>query len=189
MKFKYMGLMALFVLAGCTSNTPSHQHKKVVIKLGEPPSSSQQKKKTTPPTGVKVTPYEQKEIKKQSVPVVVPEQKPQQKFNDGSQLPAFRTLMQKTQTAYKNQQLSEAERYAQQAQRLAPQAAETYFYLGLIADQRKQFANAEALARRGLSYAQSNAMKKQLWMIILRASEARKHTNKAQEARKIIQSL
>lgn len=179
-------LIALLVLAGCT-NTPQRQHKKVVIKVGEPPSSIQ-KKKT--PTGVKTTPYEQKEIKRQNAPVVVPEQKaPPQKFNDGSKLPAFRTLMQKTQTAYKKQQLSEAERYAQQAQRIAPQASETYLYMALIADQRKQYANAEALARRGLSYAQSNAMKKQLWMIILRASEARKHTKKAQEARKIIQSL
>ena len=97
--------------------------------------------------------------------------------------------MQKTQTAYKSQQLAEAERYALQAQRIAPQASEIYLYLGLIANQRKEYANAEALARRGLSYAQSNAMKKQLWTIVLRASEARNHTVKAQEAKKAIQSL
>ena len=97
--------------------------------------------------------------------------------------------MQKTQTAYKSQQLAEAERYALQAQRIAPQASETYLYLGLIANQRKEYANAEALARRGLSYAQSNAMKKQLWTIVLRASEARNHPVKAQEAKKAIQSL
>ena len=181
-------LITLVVLAGCTSTPPPPQNKKVVIKLGEPPSSSQNKKNKTPP-GVKITPYEQKEIKRQNVQVIVPEQKVQQKFNDGSQLPAFRTLMQKTQTAYKKQQLSEAERYAQQAQRIAPQATETYLYLALIADQRKQYANAEALARRGLSYAQSNAMKKQLWYIILRASEARNHSIKAQQAKRMIQSL
>ena len=110
-------------------------------------------------------------------------------FNDGSQLPAFRTLMQKTQVAYKQQQLAEAERYALQAQRIAPQATETYLYLALIADQRKQYANAEALARRGLSYAQSNSMKKQLWLIVMRASEARNHPVKAQEAKKAIQAL
>jgi tetratricopeptide (TPR) repeat protein len=188
MNSKSIFLIALVVLAGCTSTPPPPQNKKVVIKLGEPPSSTQNKKNKTPP-GVKITPYEQKEIKRQNVQVIVPEQKVQQKFNDGSQLPAFRTLMQKTQTAYKKQQLSEAERYAQQAQRIAPQATETYLYLALIADQRKQYANAEALARRGLSYAQSNAMKKQLWYIILRASEARKHSIKAQEAKRMIQSL
>jgi uncharacterized protein YcfL len=182
-------VIGVLLLAGCNSAPPPN--KKVVIKLGEPPSTSNtQKKKTAPPaSNVKITPYEQKEIKRQNVPVVVPEQKVQQKFNDGSQLPAFRTLMQKTQVAYKQQQLAEAERYALQAQRIAPQATETYLYLALIADQRKQYANAEALARRGLSYAQSNSMKKQLWFIVLRASEARNHPVKAQEAKKAIQAL
>ena len=188
MNSKSIFLITLVVLAGCTSTPPPPQNKKVVIKLGEPPSASQNKKNKTPP-GVKITPYEQKEIKRQNVQVIVPEQKVQQKFNDGSQLPAFRTLMQKTQTAYKKQQLSEAERYAQQAQRIAPQATETYLYLALIADQRKQYANAEALARRGLSYAQSNAMKKQLCYIILRASEARNHSIKEQKKKRMIQSL
>ncbi|MEC8567191.1 MAG: tetratricopeptide repeat protein, partial [Pseudomonadota bacterium] len=68
-------------------------------------------------------------------------------------------------------------------------ASETYLYLGLIAEQNKEYANAEALARRGLSYAQSNAMKKQLWLIVLRASQARNHPVKAQEAKKAIQAL
>ena len=179
-------IMGMLVRAGCTTTpqitatSPSNQT----------PTTNTQKKKVTPlSTGVKITPYDQKEIKRQNVQVVVPQQKVQQKFNDGSQLPAFRTLMQKTQVAYKQQQLAEAERYALQAQRIAPQASETYLYLAMIANQRKQYANAEALARRGLSYAQSNVMKKQLWYIVLRASEARNHPMKAQEAKKAIQAL
>ena len=188
MNSKSIFLITLVVLAGCTSTTPPPQNKKVVIKLGEPPSASQNKKNKTPP-GVKITPYEQKEIKRQNVQVIVPEQKVQQKFNDGSQLPAFRTLMQKTQTAYKKQQLSEAERYAQQAQRIAPQATETYLYLALIADQRKQYANAEALARRGLSYAQSNAMKKQLWLVILKAAQQQKDQKMIKKKKKALKSL
>ncbi|GAA5631843.1 MULTISPECIES: hypothetical protein [Acinetobacter] len=178
---KTVAIIGMLILAGCTTapektptkTTPTHPPKKV----------------TQPSSGVKITPYDQKEIKRQSVPVVVPQQKVQQKFNDGSQLPAFKTLMQKTQVAYKQQQLAEAERYALQAQRIAPQATETYLYLAMIADQRKEYANAEALARRGLSYAQSNAMKKQLWLIILKASEARNHSVKAQEARRALQAL
>jgi hypothetical protein len=178
---KTAAIIGMLILAGCTTapektptkTTPTHPPKKV----------------TQPSSGVKITPYDQKEIKRQSVPVVVPQQKVQQKFNDGSQLPAFKTLMQKTQVAYKQQQLAEAERYALQAQRIAPQATETYLYLAMIADQRKEYANAEALARRGLSYAQSNAMKKQLWLIILKASEARNHSVKAQEARRALQAL
>ncbi|ENU23609.1 hypothetical protein F993_01762 [Acinetobacter proteolyticus] len=178
-------ITGLLLLAGCTT-TPEKSTKPA---NQSPTHNSQNKKVTQPSSGVKITPYEQKEIKRQSVPVVVPQQKVQQKFNDGSQLPAFKTLMQKTQVAYKQQQLAEAERYALQAQRIAPQATETYLYLAMIADQRKEYANAEALARRGLSYAQSNAMKKQLWLIILKASEARGHTIKAQEARRTIQTL
>ncbi|KHF78095.1 hypothetical protein PJ15_1152 [Acinetobacter sp. neg1] len=178
---KTVAIIGMLILAGCTTapektptkTTPTHPPKKV----------------TQPSSGVKITPYDQKEIKRQSVPVVMPQQKVQQKFNDGSQLPAFKTLMQKTQVAYKQQQLAEAERYALQAQRIAPQATETYLYLAMIADQRKEYANAEALARRGLSYAQSNAMKKQLWLIILKASEARNHSVKAQEARRALQAL
>lgn len=182
-------IAGMLIVAGCTS-TPE----KVVTptKTVNPPTANNTpKKKVVPPSsGVKITPYEQKEIKRQNVQVIVPEQKVQQKFNnDGAQLPVFKTLMQKTQIAYKNQQLAEAERYALQAQRIAPQASETYLYLGLIANQRNQYANAEALARRGLSYAQSNAMKKQLWFIVLKACEARNHTLKAQEAKKAIQAL
>ncbi|ENX15711.1 hypothetical protein F895_02257 [Acinetobacter sp. CIP 64.2] len=174
-------MIGVLLLAGCTAAPEKTPTKTAPT---QPP-----KKVTQPSSGVKITPYDQKEIKRQSVPVVVPQQKVQQTFNDGSQLPAFKTLMQKTQVAYKQQQLAEAERYALQAQRIAPQATETYLYLALIADQRKEYANAEALARRGLSYAQSNAMKKQLWLIILKASEARGHKIQAQEANKAIQAL
>ncbi|EPG37610.1 tetratricopeptide repeat protein [Acinetobacter colistiniresistens] len=174
-------MIGVLLVAGCTAAPEKPLTKTTPT---QPP-----KKVTQPSSGVKITPYDQKEIKRQSVPVVVPQQKVQQTFNDGSQLPAFKTLMQKTQVAYKQQQLAEAERYALQAQRIAPQATETYLYLALIADQRKEYANAEALARRGLSYAQSNAMKKQLWLIILKASEARGHKIQAQEANKAIQAL
>lgn len=70
----------------------------------------------------------------------------------------FKTLMQ-NRAGLQNQQWSEAERYALQAQRLAPQAAETYLFLALTANHKQQYSNAESLARRGLSFAQSQAMK------------------------------
>jgi hypothetical protein len=88
----------MLVMGGCTL-TPEKSTSKPT---NQPPTTTTQKKKVTPPSsGVKITPYEQKEIKRKNVEVVVPQQKVQQKFNDGSQLPAFRTLMQKTQAAYK----------------------------------------------------------------------------------------
>ena len=75
--------------------------------------------------------------------------------------------MQKTQTAYRQGQWSQAQSYAMQAQRLAPQS----------------------LARRGLSYAQSNAMKKQLWSIILKAGQMQKNQKTIQQAQTAIKSL
>ena len=103
----------------------------------------------TTPEGVVIRPYEREEIKRQSLQVVVPQQSVRQKLEDGRRLPAFQKLMQQTKVAYKQGQFNQAETAALQAQRLAPQAAETYLYLALIANQKKQPANAEALARRG----------------------------------------
>ena len=174
--------LGLIGLVGCQS-LPAPQQPAVEKK------PSTEKKTIKPSDGVVITPYDREEIQRKKMQVVVPEQRSKQQFEDGRQLPAFKKLMQKTQQAYTQGKWNEAEAAALQAQRLAPQSAETFLYLALVAQKKNKPANAEALAQRGLSYAQSNAMKKQLWMIILRASEARKHTKKAQEAKKIIQSL
>ena len=120
---------------------------------------------------------------------MIPEQKSKQQFDDGRQLPAFKNLMQKTQTAYRQGQWNQAQGFAMQAQRIAPQSSETFLYLALIATQQKQPANAESLARRGLSYAQSNAMKKQLWSIILKAGQMQKNQKTIQQAQTAIKSL
>lgn len=135
------------------------------------------------PEGVKITPYERPEIKRESIPVVVPKTAaPVQRFEDGRNIPAFKALMQETQQAYQKGQWSQAENSALQAQRLAPQAAEAYLYLALIANQKQQFSNAEALAQRGLSFAQSDAMKKQLWLAALKSAQGQKNTVKVQQA-------
>lgn len=135
------------------------------------------------PEGVKITPYERPEIKRESVPVQIPQSSPPaQRFEDGRHIPAFKSLMQHTQQAYQKGQWDQAENTAMQAQRLAPQAAETYLYLALVANQKQQFNNAEALAQRGLSYAQSDAMKKQLWLTALKAAQGQKNSVKIQQA-------
>jgi len=147
-------------------------------------------KKTETPSGVKITPYDHPEIQRKNLQVIVPQQKKPQHFSDdGSQLPAFKVLMQKTQQAYKNQQWSEAERYALQAQRVAPQAADTYLFLALTANHKQQYSNAESLARRGLSFAQSQPMKKQLWLVILKAGQQRNNQKTVQEAQQALKAL
>ncbi|MFY0084842.1 tetratricopeptide repeat protein, partial [Acinetobacter baumannii] len=53
----------------------------------------------------------------------------------------------------------------------------------------QQYANAESLARRGLSFAQSQAMKKQLWLTILKAGQQRNNPKTVQEAQQALKAL
>ncbi|MDM1336321.1 tetratricopeptide repeat protein [Acinetobacter pseudolwoffii] len=153
-----------------------------------PAKPAAEKPKPQTPDGVVITPYDRPEIKRQKI--VIPEQKPKsQKFDDGRNLPAFKRLMQQTQQAYAKQQFSQAEAAAVQAQRLAPQASETYLYLGMIANRKNQPARADAFALRGLSYAQSNAMKKQLWQVRLKAAQQQKNTKAIQNAQQALKGL
>ncbi|QIO05470.1 tetratricopeptide repeat protein [Acinetobacter shaoyimingii] len=174
----------MVTLVGCQSLPQSSQ-----------PSTQQGSKKTESatrnPDGVQVTPYDQPEIKRESMNVIIPPQqkKTTQTFDDGRNLPAFKKLIQQTQSAYKSGKWTEAEQAALQAQRIAPQSAETYMYLALVANNTNQAKKADALARRGLSYAQSNAMKRQLWQIVLKAAQNNKDATSLKEAQAQIKAL
>lgn len=184
MTLKYLILgMGLAGLVGCQSLPESKP-------APQPDQEKTIERKTIrTPTGVVIHPYEQEEIQRKKLQVVVPEQKVQQRFEDGRSLPAFKKLMQQTQTAYRQGQWARAEAAALQAQRLAPQSAETYMYLGLVANQKKQPKNAEALARRGLSYAQTPAMKRQLWLIIQKAGQLQNNSRTVQQAQQALKQL
>ncbi len=180
MWFKRLSILTIVItVAGCQS-LPQQTDKKM-------PEKAEPNKEQQTPSGVTIHPYDREEIQRQKI--VIPEQKTKQQFDDGRQLPAFKNLMQKTQTAYRQGQWNQAQGFAMQAQRIAPQSSETFLYLALIANQQKQPANAESLARRGLSYAQSNAMKKQLWSIILKAGQMQKNPKTIQQAQTAIKSL
>ena len=174
--------LGLIGLVGCQS-LPAPQQPAVEKK----PSTEKKTIKTS--DGVVITPYDREEIQRKKMQVVIPEQRSKQQFEDGRQLPAFKKLMQKTQQAYTQGKWNEAEAAALQAQRLAPQSAETFLYLALVAQKKNKPANAEALAQRGLSYAQSNAMKKQLWLVILKAAQQQKDQKVIQQAQKALKSL
>ena len=180
------GFLALAMLAfvGCSTLPLQKEQKTTPAKPAEPV-----KKTVETPDGVKITPYEQEEIKRKQIRVVVPEQTTKQQFNDGRSLPAFKNLIQQTQTAYAQQKWDDAERFALQAQRLAPQAAETFMYLALVANQKGQYRSAESLARRGLSYAQTTPMKKQLWQAILVAGQKQNNAQTVQQAQQALKSL
>jgi hypothetical protein len=165
----------------------------IVISLGilglvgcqSQPSKPIESPKTTPPakpteihtpTGVVIKPYDREEIQRQQRPipstaeprVIVPQQQ-KTVVKDGSELPAFKNLIQKAETALNNQQLTQAENFTMQAQRLAPQAAQTYLMLSKIALLQNNKANAQALAQRGLSLAQTDQMKNQLNQVLRQA--------------------
>lgn len=141
-------------------------------------------------SGVAVIPYDQPEIKRHPRVVQPPQQTIQkQNFEDGQQLPAFKQLMQQSQQALQRGQLDQAEQYAMQAQRLAPQSAENFLYLALIAEKRQQANNAESLARRGLSFAQSPTVEKQLWQVILKAAQQQNKAQSISEAQTQLQRL
>ncbi|OTG59181.1 hypothetical protein B9T29_13150 [Acinetobacter sp. ANC 3903] len=175
--------LGLIALVGCQSLPTPDENKQPAKPVPT------EKRDTKAASGVVITPYEREEIQRKKMQVIVPAQQRKQQFDDGRQLPAFQKLMQKTQLAYKQGQWNEAEAAALQAQRLAPQSAETFLYLALIANKKNQPANAEALAQRGLSYAQTNAMKKQLWQVILKAAQQQKDPKTIQQAQKALNSL
>ena len=173
---------SVLALVGCQStavhnNTPSQPHTPTVTK----PNS---------PDGIKITPYDREEIKRESLQVIPPNTRASvQQFDDGRNLPAFKQLLSQTQIAFQQGQWDQAEQLALRAQRLAPQSAETFMYLAMIANQTHQAGNADALARRGLSYAQSTPMKRQLWQVILKSAQLRNNPITIQEAQARLKSL
>ena len=173
---------SLMTLVGCQTTNPPHS--------ATPPKQSLPSKNADSPDGIQITPYDREEIKRESLPVAPPKSEPSvQKFDNGRDLPAFKQLINQTQIAFQQGKWTEAEQLALRAQRLAPQSAETFMYLAMIANQTHQASNADALARRGLSYAQSTAMKRQLWQIILKSAQLRNNPVTIQEAQARIKAL
>lgn len=146
-------------------------------------------KAQTLPPGIKITPYEPEEIKRQDMQVIVPEQQVKQHFDDGQNLPAFQQLMRNAQHALEAKNWQQAESYTLQAQRLAPQSPQSFLYLAQISNQQQKFDNATALAQRGLSYAQDTQMKKQLWQVILHAGQQGKNSQRIQQAQQALAHL
>lgn len=104
-------------------------------------------------------------------------------IQDGSNLPAFQKLMDTGVEQLRQGQVSAAQATFTRAQRLAPQSSAVYFYLGQVALKQNQPLKAEAMARRGLVVAQSEARKRALWQIILIAGQAQGNTRVIKEAK------
>lgn len=180
-------ISALVLLGGC-QNPPKPTKAPTVT---TPPTKPVEKNKTvTNPDGIVITPYDRPEIKREKLGVVVPNTTAtKQNFDDGRQLSAYQALIKQTHDAFKQGKWDEAEKTAMHAQRLAPQSSESFMYLAMIANHKNQSKNAESLAKRGLSYAQSDSMKRQLWSIILKSAQQQKNNALITEAQTALKSF
>ncbi len=104
-------------------------------------------------------------------------------IQDGSNLPAFQRLMDTGVEQLRQGQVAAAQATFTRAQRLAPQSSAVYFYLGQVALKQNQPLKAEAMARRGLVVAQSEARRRALWQVILKAGQAQGNTRVINEAK------
>ncbi|WOE32375.1 MULTISPECIES: tetratricopeptide repeat protein [unclassified Acinetobacter] len=167
-------------MVGCQSLSTSQ------LETQKPPVAVSTAPAATPPSsGVKIKPYEQEEIQRKSIAlppnepskvtppqptppkIILPQQQQnQQNFDDGHQVPAVRGLLQQAEIALQQKNINHAERLTLQAQRLAPQSAQSYLILAKIALIKNNPANARSLAQRGLSFAQDKNIQRQLNQMI-----------------------
>lgn len=149
----------------------------------------------TPPTkekkpphdtnGVTVTPYHVPEIKRTVIPA------PPQPVTapDGSEKPVFRQLIQQAQHAIRQNNLTQAEHLALQAQRISPQAAQSYVVLAQVAVQKHNYSHAQPLIQRGLSLADDTSTQKQLWLLRLQIAQAQHNASAIQQAKLTLSKL
>ncbi|MHA3080038.1 hypothetical protein [Acinetobacter sp. ANC 5502] len=172
-------------LIGCSQLTQQPQSKHQSTPLTD--------KKTTPHShanGVQITPYQVPEIKRESIPVKNHSAPPQPAVTpDGSEKPVFHQLIQQARQALQQNHLTQAEHLALQAQRISPQAAQSYVILAQIAQKQRNYNHAEALLQRGLSLANNNATKKQLWLIRLQIAQTQHNQNAIQQAKRALQQF
>ncbi|WP_374295281.1 hypothetical protein [Acinetobacter sp.] len=190
-KLTLVGAMTI-VFVGCQS-TPTNPPE-TLPKVKQDQKTSQKTQKDT--SKVVVTPLPDDGIRRESQPLpsrqpprlILPEnQKNHQHLKDGQGVPAYQNLMQSYLGNLRQNKLKVAESSLLQAQRIAPQSAEVYRELARLANLRKQASSAEAFARKGLSFAQNNTMRKQLWEQILQSAKLRNNANLTRQATQMMQ--
>lgn len=155
-----------------------------------PATTTTEKKTIHNSNGVSVTPYQIPEIKRESVPVKTHPIPPQPAATpDGSEKPVFRQLIQQARQALQHNNLTQAEHLALQAQRISPQAAQSYLVLAQVAQKKQNYSHAQSLIQRGLSLASDNTTKKKLWQIRLQIAQIQHNPTLIQQAKQALQGL
>ena len=177
-------------MLGCQS-TPVIQPEPITPKITLPEVQE-------PESKVKVIPYPPSDIVRESQPLppiqqptrvilpVEPKSPPTRQLKDGQGIPAYTNAFNRYTEALRQNNLAEAEKNLLQAQRIAPQSADVYRELARLANLRKQGGTAEAFSRKGLSFAQNNVQRKQLWEQILQSAKIRQSAVLIQQAQQQI---
>lgn len=166
----YLLLIAGLLLTGCQAPTPRTTPTLTTVtttrpleKPVAPPPKEENAKRTAVPE------YAEPSIKTKALPNIVtppPTVQPKVTLRDGSNIPAFGMLITKAQQQIKANKLDTAEQTLIQAQRMAPQSAAVYAYLSEIAIKKQRGSNAEAMARKGLMFADSPKQQHAFWQLI-----------------------
>jgi tetratricopeptide (TPR) repeat protein len=189
---RQLGVLVLSsaVLAGCQNmpdyGWPSNQRtqstiiKPIVMKPAVPVVVEPQKKivkaipATTPQEPVVVAPVPLI-MKPVAAPVV-------KKLADGRDMPAVQGLLASANGSLQQGDFEAAAVSLERAQRLAPQSATVYLQLAQVRLQQNRAVEAEQLARKGLSYAQSSSQQAALWRLVAQAAEQQGKTDTAANA-------
>ncbi len=177
-----LGLSAI-ILTACQT-TPRYSTQ--TAQLPQQPADVQTEPEQ-PATKVQVIPYPEQEIISESQPlpeapqpanpprIILPEPTTSTapKLRDGRGIAAYDKLMQDYISHLRGNDLAAAESDLIHAQRIAPQSADVYRELSRIANLKKQGSSAEAFARKGLTFAQTDVQRKQLWQQILQSAQMR----------------
>jgi hypothetical protein len=110
-------------------------------------------------------------------------------LRDGSNIPAFRVLINRAQQQIQSAPEDSAEQTRNQAQRMAPQSTAVYAYLSQVALAKRQGSNAEAMARKGLMLTRNPRQQHAFWQLILAAAQLQNNATLATQAQQQMQQL
>jgi Tfp pilus assembly protein PilF len=162
-----------------------------LVKQRSPSVITKPKPVYRPATPVVIESQKKPVIKKETAPIIEAPQEPVvvstvplimkpvatapvvKKLADGRDMPAVQGLLASANDSLQQGNFEAAAVSLERAQRLAPQSATVYLQLAQVRLQQNRAVEAEQLARKGLSYAQSNYQQAALWRLVAEAQSSK----------------
>ncbi len=186
-----IGIVAL-MLVGCQAPTPGNKPVLTTVITTRPADNTPAPSKDSSAKRTALPDYAEPSIKTKTLPNIITPPKtvqPKVTLRDGNNIPAFGMLLNKAKEQMQANQLNAAEQTLIQAQRMAPQSATVYAYLSEIAIKKRQGANAEAMARKGLMLSGSPKQQHAFWQLILISAGLQNNAALAAQAKSQMQQL